>query len=647
MSDPFEALLRSPSTPRSQELIHQSDAGERPVGLLGLNGASLGRLHDLGLESPPSFTVTTESWRLYRDGGRRLNATLFEELEAGLDALRRKLEADRALPSTPLLVAVRPGPPVPMPGMLANMRNLGLDDDSVAELSAVVGSGYADALYRHMLVRYAIVIRGLDAEMVSQAVSGVPPAVGSDRVKTLIAECCELPFPSGLVTQLAETAVAVWRSWDEGEAKRYRRAAGIADDLGTAFVVQAMVPVAQPSEQRSGTGLVLTRDPSTGAPQRYGEYLQRDQDQAPVADFRRRPRLAPAMRAHVPAAYRDLQGALEKLEASYRDLCSVKFRVDSGRLWILGARPVASTAAATVRIAVDLIDEGLIDVDTGLSRIPISALVQLQAPVLARGHDCDVLGRGTVVIPGVGIGAAAFDTHTAMEFGRAGVPSVLIWPEVPVRPDPELAAAMVGARGIVIASGGLTSHVALVTKGIDRPSVRDVPGLRVDPKNSLAVFGELTIRSGDPIAVDGATGRILAGTPQVVPVQPDTRIARVLQWCEERHRLELGEDLSDRFQVAREPAEVDGDAVLIDVEWTGPESVGAIRRMVVAAAERQVDSLALRFPGDLVRGDIPPLGGPWKAIEAADNCWAAKLLAARLCASRQEGFQRPAFGGSR
>nr|MBF6619231.1 pyruvate, phosphate dikinase [Patulibacter sp.] len=352
--------------------IHPFDHGVHDVAAVGGKGASLARMAALDLPVPPGFTITTDGWRAYHDHGG-LPDDLRGELHERVAQLEAAIGRGFGAGDRPLLVSVRSGAPVSMPGMMDTVLNLGLNRRTVRGLATATGDEFAWTVYVRFLRMFATIVRGLtEADL-----SGAPGTdeAAADALLAVIAERSGSPVPDDARDQLEEAVIAVWRSWDSRRAVRYRKFARIPDDLGTAVTVQAMVFGNQ--DQRSGTGVVFTRDPTTGNPEVYGDYLPRAQGEDIVAGSHNALPLE-TMRDSVPEAYDQLLEQLATIETAYRDMCDVEFTVESGRLWILQARPGQRGGPAAVRIAVDLVDAGLLSPDEALDRIPVSAMERLQ-----------------------------------------------------------------------------------------------------------------------------------------------------------------------------------------------------------------------------------------------------------------------------
>ena len=602
------------ATPQPTRIVHPFSDGVSDTRLVGGKGASLARMEALGLPIPPGFTISTEGWKAWRleDGvPEALRAEVLAALAQVEESLGRRLGAVEE----PLLVSVRSGAPVSMPGMMDTVLDLGLTEAAVPGLARLVDEDFAWDVYARLLHGFAHVVRGVPEETLEPALAAPPGRERVARLKAAIAATGR-PFPDDPHAQLWEAIEAVWHSWDNDRARRYRKFRGIADDLGTAVTVQAMVFGNLDGE--SGTGVVFTRDPATGEPGAYGDFLPRAQGEDVVAGGRRPEPLA-AMKTRLPGAWDELGPALAILEVAYGDMCDVEFTVERGRLWILQARAGQRSGAAAVRIAVDLVDEGLIAVEQAIARIPLAALAGLQAPVFdpAAQRSAAVearLGVGIGASPGAAVGRVVFDSLRAQDVAADGHDVILVRPHT----SPDDIGGMIAARAIVTAAGGRASHAAVVARGIGRPAVCSLPGLFVDPAGHRALVGEFELEEGSLVSVDGSTGLVVLGALPLVPPVPSPWTARLLSWCDARRRCPI---------VAEAPAE----AQLVEVEWEGADSQPALVAATQAALAAGAEWLAIALPENLAGADFRPPPAPWSAIVAADSeSWAARVLAARI-----------------
>lgn len=603
-------------------LVYRFDSGTTDPAVLGGKGASLARMAALGMPVPPGFTVTTAAWRARRDG-----TTTEHELRDCIDQALRDLEGvmERRLgdPEAPLLLSVRSGAAVSMPGMMDTILNVGLTEDVLAALEADGDGRFAPDLYIRLLESFAEIVRGIDRA----ALDELRASRGADASawRALIAEH-GAPFPDDPHDQLFEAVQAVWRSWDSPRARRYRRYRGIAEDLGTAVTVQAMVFGNR--DARSGTGVVFTRDPATGEPGAYGDFLPGAQGDDVVSGEVTPLPLASAA-GTIPAALEELTRCLPSLERAWGDMCDVEFTVESGELFILQARVGQRSGAAAVRIVADLVDEGVIDVAEGLRRIPAAALQELRTPVRVI-DDRPALGTGVPASPGTAIGEIALSSGCAERRGDEGADVILIRPGT----SPHDVAGMIASRGVVTALGGRASHAAVVARGIGRPAVCGIDGLVVDEDDGLARFpGGEVLREGDTITVDGTTGAVFRGDSPVQVPPPAAPVTRILQWCRARLAVPVLDDLPDGLTVVRGPEDVEPglSSVVLDIEWEGAASHKVLEATCDALRAVECPEWSLLIPPDLRGADLQPPAGPWCAVAApGPSAWAGLLVAARL-----------------
>ena len=501
-----------------------SEGAAEQVDLLGGKGANLAEMTRLGLPVPPGFTITTEACREYLASGEapptlRFQVTLaLRRLE---DAVGRRLGDVH----DPLLVSVRSGAKFSMPGMMDTVLNVGLNDLSVLALAEASGDErFAWDSYRRLVQMFAKTVLGEDSAVFSDALENAKRRRGVvsdvdlssadlqklvEEFKALVVAHTGREFPQDPREQLDMATRAVFDSWNGPRARLYRRRERIPDDLGTAVNVCTMV--FGNLGEGSGTGVCFTRDPATGRPGVYGDYLPEAQGEDVVAGIRNTVTLEEFSRLD-PVSYGDLRRAMRRLETHYRDLCDIEFTVERGTLWLLQTRVGKRTAAAAFRIATQLVDEGLITLDEALQRVTGAQLAQLTFPQFDSGAPRTLLVRGTAASPGAAVGRAAFDPATAVAWAARGERAVLVRRET----SPEDLEGMIASAGVLTSRGGRTSHAAVVARGMGRPCVSGAEGLEVDPVARVARAGEVEVREGDVISIDGSTGEVFVGAVPVV-----------------------------------------------------------------------------------------------------------------------------------
>jgi pyruvate, orthophosphate dikinase len=530
--------------------------------LLGGKGANLAEMTVMGLPVPPGFTITTEACRAYLTMGAPPEG-LAAEVGEHLHAMERSMGRKLGQVDEPLLVAVRSGARFSMPGMMDTVLNIGLNDDSVAGLAAWAGDErLAWDSYRRLVQMFGTTVLGIEAEHFAAALrdakqaKGVTGDLGLDAAdlraltatfEQIVRERTGREFPQDPREQLDMAITSVFESWHTGRARTYRRAEHIPDDLGTAVNVCAMV-FGNLGED-SGTGVAFTRDPATGAPGVYGDYLANAQGEDVVAGIRNTlplHRLADLQ----PQPYQQLLDIMRTLEEHYRDLCDIEFTIERGRLWMLQTRVGKRTAAAAFRIADALRDEGLIGADEALRRVTGAQLAQLMFP---RFGDADraPIATGVAASPGAAVGEVVFDSATAVRRAEEGAAVILVRRET----NPDDLDGLIHARGVLTSRGGKTSHAAVVARGLGRTCVCGAESLVIDTENRRFTTADgRVVAEGDVISVDGTAGRVYLGELAVVPSpvvdyfegrRPPERddllgaVDRIVKHADRRARLEV------------------------------------------------------------------------------------------------------------
>ncbi|MDO5710825.1 MAG: pyruvate, phosphate dikinase [Micrococcales bacterium] len=508
------------------EYVYDFSHGDKDAkDLLGGKGANLAEMTRLGLPVPPGFTITTQACRDFLREGRPPES-LADEISAHLADLESARGKKLGDAQDPLLVSVRSGAKFSMPGMMETILNIGLNDESVEGLARVFNNDrFAWDSYRRLLSMFGKTVLGLSGDAFEGALEDAKRAAGVEKdvdlnaddlravaaaSKRIIEEGSGRPFPQDPREQLAMSVEAVFGSWNTERAAIYRRQERIPEDLGTAVNVQAMV--FGNLGEGSGTGVCFTRDPATGHQGVYGDYLVDAQGEDVVAGIRNTLPLAD-LESLDKASYDRLLEIMSTLERHYKDLCDIEFTVEKGKLWMLQTRVGKRTAAAAFRIAGQLVDEGLCDLDEALRRVTGAQLDKLMFPQFDPNATRSPIAVGMAASPGAAVGQAAFDSATAVEWAKEGRDVILVRRET----NPDDLGGMVAARGIVTSRGGKTSHAAVVARGMGRTCVVGVEALRVDPKHKVFTVGGTTVDEGDVISIDGSTGEVFVGQVPVVP----------------------------------------------------------------------------------------------------------------------------------
>ena len=516
--------------------------------LLGGKGVGLAEMTALGVPVPAGFTITTDACRAYLSGGGSVPDGLDAEVTAHIVSLEERSAKRFGDPLDPLLVSVRSGAAVSMPGMMDTILNLGLSDTAVEGLAASTGNPrFAYDSYRRLIQMYGEVVDAVPGHRFEQTLTDLKTRsgarqdvdLGPDELRELIASFGRIyeeetgsSFPQDAAEQLRRATRAVFDSWNSPRAQIYRRTYDIPDDIGTAVNVVQMV--FGNKGEGSGTGVCFTRDPSTGEARLYGEFLANAQGEDVVAGIRT-PEPIGRMNDDMPDAYVQLLDTLRRLEEHYRDAQDVEFTVEDGRLYLLQTRTAKRTAAAALKMAVDMVDEGVISAEEAVTRIDPSQLDQLLHPMIDPDAPVEVVAKGLNASPGAASGAIVLDADTAEARGKAGEAVMLVRWET----TPDDFHGMLHARGILTAHGGLTSHAAVVARGMGKPCVTGCEALTVDIRARTVEIAGHALREGDLITINGATGEVILGAVPVVPPRLNDDFTRILGFADDIRRLRV------------------------------------------------------------------------------------------------------------
>ena len=513
--------------------------------LLGGKGANLAEMSRIGLPVPPGFTLTTVACNEFS----RLNALplgLMDEVRKSCQALEEKTGKKLGDPQNPLLVSVRSGAAVSMPGMMDTVLNLGLNDDTVQALvRATQNPRFAWDCYRRLLQMFGNVVLGLglyEFERVffahkERCGAQTDPEVPAEVLQQVVKEYQEIiqkltgkPFPQDPHAQLEAAICAVFESWNNPRAAVYRQLHKIPDSLGTAVNVQAMA-FGNLSED-SGTGVAFTRNPSTGEREFYGEFLLNAQGEDVVAGIRT-PLPIVQLEQQLPSVYQQLFATCQLLEKHYADMQDIEFTVERGRLYMLQCRVGKRTAQAAVQIAVDMVTEGLIDKEQALLRVDPSQIETLLHRRIDPKAQLDVLATGLPASPGAATGIMAMDPDEAVKLQKEGHKVILVRHET----TPDDIHGMVASEGVLTTRGGMTCHAAIVARGMGKPCIVGCEGIRLDMTARTLTAGTRVVQAGEVIAIDGGTGRVILGDVPLVDAQLSPAFQKLLMWADEVRTL--------------------------------------------------------------------------------------------------------------
>jgi pyruvate,orthophosphate dikinase len=578
-------------------LFREGDATMRD--LLGGKGAGVAEMTRTGVPVPPGFTITTEACNAYYANGQTPPEGMWEQVFEALKDIEAQTGKKFGDPSNPLLVSVRSGAKFSMPGMMDTVLNLGLNRETLEGLAKLTGNPrFAADAYRRFIQLFGKIVLGVEGERFEHVMdrykghgqrqdtdlTAEELLAIADEFKAIIKQDVGVDFPEDPQEQLREAVMAVFRSWNGRRARDYRRINKISDSLGTAVNVQAMVFGNMGND--SATGVAFTRNPATGEAEIFGEYLVNAQGEDVVAGIRT-PQPISKLKEEMPEVYEQFHQIAKQLEHHYKDVQDVEFTIERGKLWMLQTRAGKRTGAAAVKIAVDMCHEGVIDKATAVQRVDPAALDQLLHPTIdpeARKKAAP-LTTGLPASPGAASGKAVFDPDDAEHLANLGEKVILIRVET----APEDFHGMVAAQAILTARGGMTSHAAVVARGMGKPCVAGAGDLRISyPDQSVTVNG-VTIRKGEWVTLDGSTGEVFAG--QMPTVQPELSgdFAELMAWADEFRTMGVraNADIPRDAEVARQfGAEGIGLCRTEHMFFEG-DRIDAVREMIIADTEEE------------------------------------------------------------
>jgi pyruvate, orthophosphate dikinase len=503
--------------------------------LLGGKGIGLAEMTQLGVPVPAGFTITTDACRAYMASGGELPDGLEKEIDEHLARLEETTGKRFGDPDDPLLVSVRSGAAVSMPGMMDTILNVGLNGEATEGLARRTGNErFARDSYRRLIQMYGEIVDDIDAHRFEDALAkqkaDLPALI--ETYKGIYQEEAGRPFPQDAREQLGRAVRAVFESWNTPRAQAYRRYNKIPDDLGTAVNVVQMVFGNKGEE--SGTGVAFTRNPSTGKAGLYGEFLADAQGEDVVAGIRT-PEHVEAMRERLPDAFDELVETIRRLEEHYKEMQDIEFTVEDGKLFLLQTRSAKRTAAAALKAAVDMVDEGLISREEAVVRIDPGQLDQLLHPRIDPDTSYEAVATGLNASPGAASGGIVFDADTAEERGKDGSAVILVRWET----TPDDIHGMIAAQGILTAHGGMTSHAAVVARGMGKPCVAGCEALSLDAAAKTASLNGHKLNEGDVITIDGGTGEVIIGEVPLIAPEINEDFEMVLGWADDFRRMKV------------------------------------------------------------------------------------------------------------
>ncbi|KJS15327.1 MAG: pyruvate phosphate dikinase [Peptococcaceae bacterium BRH_c4b] len=509
--------------------------------LLGGKGANLAEMTNIGLPVPQGIIITTDACKEFYTVGRQFPPGMEDQVREKIKVLEERAGKKLGDPGNPLLVSVRSGAPISMPGMMDTVLNLGLNDDTVLGLSRATGNPrFAMDCYRRFLNMFGDVVLGIEHHRFERILEGQKEKCKVtydnqleaedwqeviEEYKKLIEREIKRPFPQDPMEQMFMAIYAVFNSWNNDRAIVYRKINKISDDLGTAVNVQLMVFGNMGND--CGTGVAFTRNPSTGENLLYGEYLINAQGEDVVAGIRT-PQPIATLKDEMPAIYKQFEDICQLLEKHYRNMQDIEFTIERGKLYMLQTRTGKRTTHAAIKIAVEMMHQGLITKEEAIVRIEPAQLDQLLHRRIDPNAKLEVIAKGLPASPGAACGKVVFDSDEAERLGNEGEKLILVRTET----TPDDIHGIVAAQGVLTSRGGMTSHAAVVARGMGKPCVCGCEALRLDYEANQFTVGQLVVKSGDIISVDGSTGRVMLGQVPMIDPELSDEFRELLQWAD-------------------------------------------------------------------------------------------------------------------
>ncbi|KKH48554.1 pyruvate, phosphate dikinase [Methanosarcina sp. 1.H.A.2.2] len=564
--------------------------------LLGGKGANLAEMANLGIPVPPGFTITTEVCVLYLKE-KKYSAELLRQVEEAIDRLEKLNNKKLGDPEDPLLVSVRSGAKVSMPGMMDTVLNLGLTDKSVIGLAKKVNDErFAYDCYRRFIAMFGDVVLGVEFRKFDSLIEDTKKEMGiksdteldakalkelADRFKEVIKLEKGFEFPQDPKVQLQMAINAVFDSWNNQRAITYRKLNDIDDSWGTAVTVQTMVYGNRGNT--SGTGVAFTRNPSTGEKKFFGEYLINAQGEDVVAGIRT-PEYINTLGDKIPAAYAQLVDICQRLEAHFKDMQDIEFTIQEGKLYMLQTRTGKRTAAAAVKIATDMVTEGLIDRETAVNRVKAEHIDLLLHPRIDPEAKLEIIAKGLPASPGAAVGKVVFTAEAAEEMAELGEKTILVRTET----SPEDIGGMAAAQGVLTVRGGMTSHAAVVGRGMGKPCVVGCGEISIDMKGALFMVNGFTIKEHEYITIDGSIGSVIIGKVDLIDAEINYDLRKLLTWADEIRTLGVRTNADNPADaaLARELGAEGIGLCRTEHMFFGEDRIPAVREMIMSEDEK-------------------------------------------------------------
>eukprot|EP00257_Ricinus_communis_P015470 XP_015573387.1 pyruvate, phosphate dikinase, chloroplastic [Ricinus communis] len=597
--------VSDPTAPTTKKRVFtfgkgRSEGNKSMKSLLGGKGANLAEMASIGLSVPPGLTISTEACQEYQQNGKKLPEGLWDEILEGLQSVEKDMGATLGDPSKPLLLSVRSGAAISMPGMMDTVLNLGLNDEVVAGLGAKSGERFAYDSYRRFLDMFGDVVMGIPHSSFEEKLESMKDAKGVkldtdltaadlkelvEQYKKVYLQATGEEFPSDPKKQLQLAVKAVFDSWDSPRAIKYRSINQITGLKGTAVNVQCMV--FGNMGNTSGTGVLFTRNPSTGEKKLYGEFLINAQGEDVVAGIRT-PEDLDTMKSCMPEAYAEIVENCEILESHYKDMMDIEFTVQENRLWMLQCRSGKRTGKSAVKIAVDMVNEGLVDARSAIKMVEPQHLDQLLHPQFEdpSAYKDQVIATGLPASPGAAVGQIVFSADDAEEWHAQGKSVILVRTET----SPEDVGGMHAAAGILTARGGMTSHAAVVARGWGKCCVSGCSDIRVNDSEKVVVIGDMVINEGEWISLNGSTGEVILGKQPLSPPALSGDLETFMSWADEVRRIKVmanADTPEDALTARNNGAQGIGLCRTEHMFFASDERIKAVRKMIMAVTQEQ------------------------------------------------------------
>ncbi|XP_030507308.2 pyruvate, phosphate dikinase, chloroplastic [Cannabis sativa] len=597
--------VSDPTTPTTDKRVFtfgkgRSEGNKGMKSLLGGKGANLAEMASIGLSVPPGLTISTEACQEYQQNGKKLPEGLWEEIMEGLQAVQNDMGSVLGDPVNPLLLSVRSGAAISMPGMMDTVLNLGLNDEVVAGLGAKSGERFAYDSYRRFLDMFGNVVMGIPHSSFEEKLENMKHVKGVqldtdlsasdlkelvEQYKSVYLETKGEKFPSDPKQQLQLAVKAVFDSWDSPRANKYRNINQITGLKGTAVNIQTMV--FGNMGNTSGTGVLFTRNPSTGERKLYGEFLINAQGEDVVAGIRT-PEDLDTMKNCMPDAYQELVENCEILERHYKDMMDIEFTVQENRLWMLQCRSGKRTGKGAVKIAVDMVNEGLVDTPSAIKMVEPQHLDQLLHPQFEdpTAYADKVVATGLPASPGAAVGQIVFSAEDAETWHAQGKSAILVRTET----SPEDVGGMHAAAGILTARGGMTSHAAVVARGWGKCCVSGCSDIRVNDAERVLIIGGQVINEGEWISLNGSTGEVILGKQPLSPPAMSSDLETFMSWADQIRHLKVmanADTPEDALAARNNGAEGIGLCRTEHMFFASDERIKAVRKMIMAVTTEQ------------------------------------------------------------